>query len=107
MYKVLAYFTDLQDNNHPYNEGDTFPRLGLSVDEKRLKELSTTNNRRNIQLIEKIAEKQKEQPKYTKTEINRMTTAELRKLAEENEIENADDITGAELKKILISCFGL
>ena len=106
MYKVLAYFTDLQDNNHPYNEGDNFPRLGLSVSEQRLNELSTKNNRRGIQLIELVKE-QKEQPKYTKTEINRMTTAELRKLAEENKIENADDITGAELKKILISCFGL
>lgn len=106
MYKVLAYFTDLQDNNHKYNEGDTFPRCGLSVSEQRLQELSTTNNRRNIKLIE-LVEEQKEQPKYTKTEINRMTTTELRKLAEENMIDNAQELTGAELKKILISCFGL
>ena len=31
MYKVIKYFTDLQDNEHPYNAGDTFPRDGLTA----------------------------------------------------------------------------
>ena len=39
MYKVIHYFTDLQDFNHPYDVGDTFPRQGVSVTEERLKEL--------------------------------------------------------------------
>lgn len=44
---------------------------------------------------------------YTKTEINRMSTAELQSLAIENGIDGANDMTGAELKKVLIEKFGL
>lgn len=109
MYRVLAYFTDLQDNNHPYTEGKPFPRDGLTVSEARLKELSSTNNKRGIKLIEFVEEEQVQgQPKpLTKTEINRMTTAELKELAVNNGIENAELMTGAELKKVLISHFDL
>ena len=56
MYKVIKYFTDLQDNNHAYNVGDVFPHDGLAVSEKRLLELSTDANRRRIPLIEKVEE---------------------------------------------------
>ena len=41
MYKVIEYFTDLQDANYEYNVGDTFPRKGLNVSDERLAELST------------------------------------------------------------------
>ena len=44
---------------------------------------------------------------YTKTDINRMSTAELQALALENNIDGADEMTGAELKKVLIEKFGL
>ena len=44
---------------------------------------------------------------YTKTEINRMSTAELQELALENGIGGANEMTGAELKKVLIEKFGL
>lgn len=44
---------------------------------------------------------------HTKTEINRMSTAELQTLALENGIDGADEMTGAELKKVLIEKFGL
>ena len=47
------------------------------------------------------------QNQYTKTEINRMSTAELQELALENDIDGADEMTGAELKKVLIEKFGL
>ena len=57
MYKVIAYFTDLQDNNHPYKEGDTFPRKGLEVKEERLAELSGSNNKQGKPLIEKVEAK--------------------------------------------------
>ena len=61
------------------------------------------------------SEKNKEQPKvevksekfYTKTDINTMKVAELRNLAMEQGIENADDISGAELKNLLIEKMGL
>ena len=44
---------------------------------------------------------------HTKTEINRMSTAELQELALENNVDCADEMTGAELKKVLIEKFGL
>lgn len=107
MYKVLAYFTDLQDNNHPYDEGDIFPRDGLSVSENRLQELSSTQNRRKIKLIELVEDKQEPPKPLTKTEINRMPISELKELALANGIENTEDMTGAELKKALITRFEL
>lgn len=48
-----------------------------------------------------------EEQQYTRTEINRMSTAELKELAAENGIENSEEMTGSELKKILIEKFGL
>ena len=57
MYKVLERFTDLQDNRHEYNPGDTFPREGLVVSEERLAELSTDKNRQRRPLIEVVIEK--------------------------------------------------
>ena len=44
---------------------------------------------------------------HTKTEINRMSTAELQTLALENGIDGSNEMTGAELKKVLIEKFGL
>lgn len=44
---------------------------------------------------------------YTKTEINRMSTADLKKLASAQGIDNTDELTGAELKKILIDKMSL
>ncbi len=44
---------------------------------------------------------------YTKTEIMRMSTADLQALATEQGINNAEEITGAELKKLLIEKLGL
>jgi len=49
----------------------------------------------------------KEESKYTKTEINRKSTAELRVIAKEIGVENADLLTGSEIKKILIEKLGL
>lgn len=47
------------------------------------------------------------QNQYTKTEINRMSTAELQEVALENSVDGAEQMTGAELKKVLIEKFGL
>lgn len=47
------------------------------------------------------------QNQYTKTEINRMSTAELQTLALENGVDGSDEMTGSELKKVLIDKFGL
>lgn len=44
---------------------------------------------------------------YTKTEINRMSTSDLQGLAKMYGIDNSEEISGSELKKILIAKFGL
>jgi hypothetical protein len=56
MYKVIKYFTDLQDNGYAYNTGDIFPREGLEVSEERFAELASSNNKRRKPLIEEIPE---------------------------------------------------
>jgi hypothetical protein len=56
MYKVINFFTDLQDFNHPYKVGDVFPRQGMNVSEERLKELAGSRNKQGKPLIEKIEE---------------------------------------------------
>lgn len=55
---------------------------------------------------EEVKAVEKPQP-FTKTEINRMSTEDLRKFATEQGIENAEKTSGAELKKLLIEKFGL
>lgn len=102
MYEVIHFFTDLQDNEYPYNVGDLFPRDGLEVSEERLMELSGSNNLQRKPLIKKIEEKT-----YTKSEIQRMTTADLQNLAAAEGINDAYETSGNELKKILTKHFNL
>lgn len=121
-YKVIHAFTDLQDFNHIYRVGDIFPRSGMKVSDERLSELSSNKNKQKKALIarEKSDFSQymnvpeelpfvdvPQETRYTKTGINRLSTAELREIAKQNGIDNAETITGAELKKILIDMFGL
>lgn len=54
MYRVINYFTDMQDNDYAYNVGDKFPREGKAVTADRIKELSGTQNKRGIALIEEV-----------------------------------------------------
>ena len=88
MYKVIAYFTDLQDNNHVYNVGDTFPRAGLNVTEDRLAELSGSNNKQGKPLIEKAEEK---------TDLKKMKVEELQAYAKEKGIELDGATTKADI----------
>lgn len=44
---------------------------------------------------------------YTKTDIKRMSTAELQNLAAKSGVENAFETSGGELKEILIQKFNL
>ena len=116
-YKVIHYFTDLQDFNHSYNVGDAFPRIGINVSQARLNELAGNNNKQGKPLIKKIEDDfsngmnavdvETEETTYTKSEINRMPIAELRKLADSNGVEDVKNKSGSELKKILIKHFGL
>lgn len=52
-------------------------------------------------------EKESKEDNLTKTDINRMTTAELKELAEKEGIDGFEEMTGAELKKVLIEKYGL
>lgn len=52
MYRVICFFTDLHDANHPYHVGDIFPRDGTTVTEDRLLELAGSNNRQGKPLIQ-------------------------------------------------------
>lgn len=56
MYRVIKFFTDLKDGNHPYNIGDTYPRNGLDVSAERITELASSSNQRGIPLIEEVSE---------------------------------------------------
>ena len=56
MYRVIKYFTDLQDNDHEYNVGDIYPHNKKKVSSSRIKELSTDKNRQGVPLIEKVEE---------------------------------------------------
>lgn len=56
MYRVIRYFTDLQDNDYAYNVGDVYPRQGVVVSGERIEELASSENRQKTPLIEAIDE---------------------------------------------------
>ncbi len=60
-YKVIEAFKDLQDNDHIYYKGDSFPREGAEISDERIQELSSENNKRETVLIEVV----EEYPKHT------------------------------------------
>lgn len=63
--------------------------------------------RQEGQQINEALPSPEKQPRYTKTDINRMSTAELQSLAASEGIDNAFNISGEKLKKILLERFGL
>ncbi|WP_231785109.1 hypothetical protein [Lysinibacillus sp. C5.1] len=54
-YKVIYMFRDLKDNDHIYKVDDKYPRKGR-VTKARIDELSSTDNKIGIPLIEEISE---------------------------------------------------
>lgn len=59
MWKVVKYFTDLQDENYAYNVGDTYPRKGLNPSEERIAELSGSDNKQGVPLIKEVKQQRK------------------------------------------------
>lgn len=115
-YKVIYRFMDLQDFNHIYEVGDEYPRNGSVTTPSRIKELASNENKIGKPLIRGMQNNNSVKPvdlpdephkNFTKTTINRMPTADLQALATEQGVENANEISGSELKKLLIEKFGL
>jgi hypothetical protein len=63
MYKVIKFFTDLQDNNYPYNAGDNYPRYGYLPSADRIEELMGSDNKQGVPLIQLVEETAEEKPK--------------------------------------------
>lgn len=59
MYKVIARFADLKDENHIYEIGDTYPRKGSKPSEERIEELASDKNKIGIPLIKLVEAKAK------------------------------------------------
>ncbi len=62
MYRVIKYFTDLQDNEYAYNVGDVYPRHGVVVSGERIAELASAENKQHTPLIEAVDEPEAEAP---------------------------------------------
>lgn len=117
-YRVIEAFVDLLDNNHLYRVGDVFPQSGTDVTLARVNELASANNRLGMPLI-KLADKVKKVEKkvekkeelslsdkvkssgLTKSDINRMTTAELQEVAKNFGVKEAEEMSGNQIKKML------
>ncbi len=54
MYIVVNNFVDLVDNNHDYKKGRLYPFEKKEVEEGRIEELSTKQNKQKKVLIKKI-----------------------------------------------------
>ena len=72
-YKVINYFTDLQDGNHAYDVGKPFPREGLEVSEERIAELSGSNNLQRKPLIAAVEETAVEETAVEETAVEKKT----------------------------------
>ena len=72
MYKVIKFFTDLQDNDRPYNVGDIYPRDGVTVTDERIAELAGSDNKQGVPLIRFV----KEQPKKAAAKKAKKTAKE-------------------------------
>lgn len=97
MYRVIKYFTDLQDNNHAYRVGDIYPREGFAPSEKRVKELLSGENKRKVKLIEEVtkaplkdAEAPQNVPQNEDTEEQPVAEVEAADVAEETEEKEAE-----------------
>lgn len=54
-YVVVEAFKDLKAGNHIYQKGDNYPFAG-TVDPERVAELTSTENKRGLALIELVTE---------------------------------------------------
>lgn len=53
-YKVIVEFADLEDGNHVYHVGDTYPRQGLAPAKERVEFLHSSQNLLHTPVIEAV-----------------------------------------------------
>ena len=90
----------VKHNGKYYPAGTDVPVGSKPVEDKKVTEEKKEDFSQYMNAPEETTE-----VTYTKTEINRMSTADLRELAKANGIDNG--LSGAEIKKALIEKFGL
>lgn len=93
----MIYKHQVKYNGKYYPAGADVPVGEQSVENKNIEDFSKHMNP-PIEVTENS---------YSKTEINRMSTFDLKKLAKKQGIKGTEEMTGAELKKVLIEKFGL
>lgn len=112
-YEVIRYFTDAQDNEYAYREGDIYPREGYTVSDARIKDLLSGNNFQRVPLIKRVTntsvkkEKKIEEPKeYTAEDIMKMPYMKLKSLAKQNDVD-VKDREAVDIRNDLIAKLGL
>ena len=96
----------VKHNGKYYPAGTDVPVGGKTVENKKVEKPKEDDFSQYMNAPEEKAEdRNAKKIIYTKTEINRMPTADLKKLAKENGID--DGLSGAEIKKALIEKFEL
>nr|DAL48185.1 MAG TPA_asm: Rho termination factor, N-terminal domain [Caudoviricetes sp.] len=92
---MIAQYT-VKRNGKWYHVGDEI----IEIESEEIKEVEDFDEA-------EMAEEVTTSFSYKKTDINRMSTADLRKLAVENGVPSAEQMTGTELKTYLINMFDL
>lgn len=114
-YEVIRYFTDAQDNDYAYREGDTYPRDGLNVSDARIRDLLSGNNFQRVALIKRVLDKpakkknetKVEEPvSYTVEDVQKMPYMKLKSVAKQNGVE-VKDKEASDIRSELIDKLGL
>lgn len=77
----------------------------VPMEEKKAVEKANTKPQEVVEIETTVEVVETKEFAYTKTEINRMSTADLKKLAKENGVD--DGLSGAEIKKAFIEKYNL
>lgn len=104
-YEVIRYFTDAQDKDYAYHEGDIYPRDGINPTEQRINDLLSGNNFQRVALIMPLkGNGRPKKPEFTEEEIRKMPPAKVKAVAKQHGIE-VDGKKAPELKEELIKKF--